>query len=215
MCLLDFSNGALMIMAAVFRAISVVRVIGPGLFSVRSSLLIVTCCFLWSATDARAQLWDTPPLPVVKYVLAADGITFSVGVEQVHVSVCRSAVIHFVANPEPSHAAGKNQPWMLDPKESCPGARFQVSQTADQMILTTDTLKVEFSLKWGNIQYSTRAGETLLRERNSIPRTYDPAELNDEKTFHVEDRFSADFSEGFYGLGQHQSGLFNYRGATV
>ena len=76
-------------------------------------------------------------------------------------------------------------------------------------------LKIEFSLKWGNIQYSTLAGETLLRERNSIPRTYEPVELNGEKTFHVEDRFSADFSEGFYGLGQHQSGLFNYRGATV
>jgi alpha-glucosidase (family GH31 glycosyl hydrolase) len=54
-----------------------------------------------------------------------------------------------------------------------------------------------------------------LRERNSIPRTYEPVELNGEKTFHVEDRFSEDFSEGLYGLGQHQSGLFNYRGATV
>ena len=48
-----------------------------------------------------------------------------------------------------------------------------------------------------------------------MPRTYDPAELNGEKTFHVEDRFAPDFSEGFYGLGQHQSGMFNYRGSTV
>ena len=85
----------------------------------------------------------------------------------------------------------------------------------DEVILTTDTLKIEFSLKWGNVQYSTPAGEALLRERNSIPRTYEPVELNGEKTFHVEDRFAPDFSEGFYGLGQHQSGLFNYRGATV
>ena len=35
------------------------------------------------------------------------------------------------------------------------------------------------------------------------------------KTFHFEDRFSAGFNEGLYGLGQHQSGLFNYRGASV
>jgi alpha-D-xyloside xylohydrolase len=39
--------------------------------------------------------------------------------------------------------------------------------------------------------------------------------LNGEKTFHVEDRFSPNFDEGFYGLGQHQSGMFNYRGATL
>ncbi len=204
-----------MIMAAVFRATNVVRVIGPAPFSVRSSLLIAMCYFLWSPTDARAQLWDTPPLPPVKYAPAPDGMVVSVGPEQVHISVCRSSVIHFVANPEPSRSVGQNQPWMLDANESCPGAKFQVAQTADEVILTTDALKVEYSLKWGNITYGTLAGETLLRERNSIPRTYDPAELNGEKTFHIEDRFSADFSEGFYGLGQHQSGLFNYRGATV
>ena len=120
-----------------------------------SSLLLAMCCFLCSATDARAQLWDTPPLPTVKYAPAPDGMSVSVGAEQVHVSVCRSAVIHFVANPEPSHAIRQNQPWMLDPNESCPGAKFQVSQTADEVILTTDALKIEFSLKWGNIQYST------------------------------------------------------------
>jgi len=104
---------------------------------------------------------------------------------------------------------------MLDSKESCPGAKFKVSETTDAAVLTTDTLKIELSLKWGNVQFSTEGGENLLRERNSIPRTYEPAELNGEKTFHVEDRFAPDFSEGFYGLGQHQSGMFNYRGATV
>jgi alpha-D-xyloside xylohydrolase len=104
---------------------------------------------------------------------------------------------------------------MLDSKESCPGAKFKVSETTDAAILTTDTLKIELSLRWGNVQFSTVGGDNLLRERNTIPRTYEPAELNGEKTFHVEDRFAPDFSEGFYGLGQHQSGMFNYRGATV
>jgi alpha-D-xyloside xylohydrolase len=172
-------------------------------------------CFLGGTTEARAQLWDVPPLPPVKYAAAPDGMTATVGNESLHISVCRSAVIHFVATPEPPNTVRQPQPWMLDPKESCPGAKVQVLLTADAAILSTDTLKIEFSLKWGNVQYSTVAGERLLREGNAIPRTYEPAELNGEKTFHVEDRFGPDFSEGFYGLGQHQSGLFNYRGATV
>ena len=142
-------------------------------------------------------------------------MTATIGNESVHISVCRSFVIHFVAAPEPPQTIRQSQPWMLDSKESCPGARFQVSQTSDAAILTTDALKIELSLEWGNVQFSTATGEGLLRERNSIPRTYEPAELNGEKTFHVEDRFAPDFSEGFYGLGQHQNGMFNYRGATV
>jgi alpha-D-xyloside xylohydrolase len=173
------------------------------------------CCFLWSTMKARAQLWDVPPLPPVKHAPAPDGMTATVGSESLHISVCRSSVIHFVATPEPPNTVKQNQPWMLDSKESCPGAKFQVSQTAQGAILTTDTLKIELSLKWGNVQFSTAGGESLLRERMSIPRTYESAELNGEKTFHVEDRFSPEFDEGFYGLGQHQSGMFNYRGATV
>src|ERR1039457_5207297 len=95
------------------------------------------------------------------------------------------------------------------------GAKFEVSQRTDTVLLTTDILKVELSLKWGSVQYSTIRSDSLLRERDSIPRTYDPTSVNGEKTFHVEDRFSPDFDEGFYGLGQHQSGMFNYRGSTV
>ena len=66
---------------------------------------------------------------------------------------------------------------MLDAKESCPGAKFEVSETTDAAILTTDTLKVELSLKWGNVQYSSIEDENLLRERNSIPRTYEPVRI--------------------------------------
>ena len=180
-----------------------------------TSLCLGLCGLTGTATQATAQLWDVPPLPPVKYAQARDGMTATIGSERVHISVCRSFVIHFVAAPEPADTIRQSQPWMLDSKQSCPGAKFQISRTSDAAILTTDALKIELSLKWGNVQFSTAAGEGLLRERNSIPRTYEPVELNGEKTFHVEDRFAPDFSEGFYGLGQHQNGMFNYRGATV
>ena len=173
------------------------------------------CYLLGNAIPTKAQLWDVPPLPAVQIAAAPDGMTATIGKESVHISVCSASVIHFAAGPELHSQVAGSQPWMLDPQESCPGAKFQLSQTADAAILTTDTLKIELSLKRGNLQFSTTGGEILLRERDSVPRTYEPAELNGEATFHVEDRFAPDASEGFYGLGQHQSGMFNYRGATL
>jgi alpha-D-xyloside xylohydrolase len=178
-------------------------------------VLVLALFFFGDTKSAKAQLWDVPSLPPVKYAPAPDGMTATIGTESLHISVCTSSVIHFLATPVSPDSATLSKPWMLDSKESCPGAKFQVSQTADAAVLTTDTLKIELSLKWGNVQYSTVGGEGLLRERNSIPRTYEAAELNGEKTLHIEDRFAPDATEGLYGLGQHQSGLFNYRGATV
>lgn len=177
--------------------------------------LLVTTALLCSVPQALAQLWEVPPLPPVKYAQAADGLTATIGDEDVHISVCRPGVIHFVATPESPDRARPNRPWMLDAKDSCPGAKFQVSQTADAVVLTTGAVKVELSLKWGNVRYGTPANDSLLRERDSIPRTYAPVHLNGENTFHLKDRFSPEFGEGFYGLGQHQNGMFNYRGATI
>jgi hypothetical protein len=74
-------------------------------------------------------------------------VTAKIGNESVHISVCRSFVIHFVAAPDPPDTIRQSQPWMLDPKQSCPGAKFQILQTSDAAILTTDALKIDLSLK--------------------------------------------------------------------
>src|ERR1035437_8367435 len=122
MCMLDLSKGDSMIIAGIFRAMNAVRVVRQGLFGVSSPLLLAICCPLVSPTEARARLCDTHPLPAVKYAPEPDGITVSVGAEQVHISVCRSSVMHFVANPEPSRAIRQSPPWMLDSKAAWPGS---------------------------------------------------------------------------------------------
>lgn len=203
-----------MLGSKIFRTLRVRGVGIPKLSAIAGGALAATC-LLGSPMQLRAQMWGTAPLPPVKYEAATDGMRFSVGTEQIHISVCRATVVHFVASPGAGDASRPSQPWILDQKDSCPGAKFQVAQTADAITLTTEAVKVEFSLKWGSVQYGPVADAAFLREQNNLPRTYEPAELNGDKTFHVQDRFWPDFSEGLYGLGQHQSGLFNYRGATV
>ena len=71
------------------------------------------------------------------------------------------------------------------------------------------------NIERGNLSFRTISGESLLNEGNSIPRTYEPVELNGDHTYRVTDRFSPSITEALYGLGQHQNGMFNYRGATV
>ncbi len=167
------------------------------------------------AASAQLLTGQLPPQPQISATKTQDGFQARIGDEGLHVSVCADSVIHVVAGPGSPTASSPAQPWITPASQSCPDTPFEFAQTADNVTLVTATLKVEFSLKRGNLTYRTLQGKVLLSERDAVPRTYDPAEINGEKTYQVTDRFSPDATEAFYGLGQHQSGMFNYRGSTV
>ena len=168
--------------------------------------------FLASPVQAIGQEHDLSGVTVAQ---TAQGFAAKIGNESLQVTVCGDDVIHVVAGPGDPSASSPHQPWMLEATKACPGAAFHLVKGAESASLATAALKVEFSLKRGNLTFSDLQGHSLLREGNREPRTYEKAEVNGETAYHVTDRFSPDRMEGLYGLGQHQSGVFNYRGSTV
>ncbi|MGD0857729.1 MAG: TIM-barrel domain-containing protein [Terracidiphilus sp.] len=138
----------------------------------------------------------------------------TVGSELLDIAVCSGSVIHVLGRPDATAKSGQ-QPWMVDASQSCAGAPFQFAQDDKSATIRTDKIEVIFGLERGNVFFRTVNGDNLLREGNSIPRTYEPVQVNGESTYRVTDRFSPVPVEAFYGLGQHQSGMFNYRGSTV
>ncbi|MGA8086782.1 MAG: TIM-barrel domain-containing protein [Terracidiphilus sp.] len=179
---------------------------------------VMPILFLFFATSsmANAQMpgQDAPGPPPEQIEQTSHGIRATAGSEVLEVTVCADSVIHVVATPAPS-AHASPRPWMLDAQQSCPGAPFTFAQDAKAASLKTAQLEVIVNIERGNLSFRSISGESLLNEGNSIPRTYEPVELNGEHTFRVTDRFSPSITEGLYGLGQHQNGMFNYRGATV
>lgn len=180
-----------------------------------SGISFVLCFLCLPTINAQIPGQLIPDKPVITAIQSEDGMRATVGDEQLSITVCGSSVIHVVATPIASIVNNSPRPWMLDLKQACPGASFQFAKSEASATLTTGSIKVEFSLSHGNITYSTLAGASLLREGGSVPRSYEPSEINGEQTYHITDRFSPDATEAIYGLGQHQNGMFNYRGATV
>jgi alpha-D-xyloside xylohydrolase len=158
---------------------------------------------------------STPLEPPVVVTQSEQGLRAVIGEEQLAITVCGDSVIHVVGTPSASVKNDSPKPWMLDAKESCAGSKFEFDKNANAATLTTAKLRIALSLAHGNIAFSGAGGESLLKEGGSIPRTYEPTEVNGDKSFRIMDRFSPDATEGLYGLGQHQSGMFNYRGATI
>ncbi len=98
-------------------------------------------------------------------------------------------------------------------KKDWPETAFSAVETADEVTLATAKLKLVVAKKDSSFIFYDSSGTKLAQEND---RSLTPVEANGEKTYHLE-RFTNmwDTQEAFYGLGQHQGGVFNWRGESV
>ncbi len=153
-----------------------------------------------------------PALSAITVERDATGVTMRNAGETVRVSVCGSTLIHVVAGPGDPGDASPQEPWFV---ERCQTAPFEFARDEKSATVSTPALRVVFNLEDGRLTFRNAAGETLESESDREPRRYDPVEVNGEKLYRVSERFSLSAQEGLYGLGQHQNGVFNYRGTVV
>jgi alpha-D-xyloside xylohydrolase len=142
----------------------------------------------------------------------ANGVVVHNGEETLHLTVCGSSAIHVVSGPGNPAAASPQQPWIVNP---CQPAPFEFTQDEKQATLSTSAMKVTIHLRGGNLVFQDATGKELLAEWYVNPRSYVANTVNGEKVYRVTDQFMPQPREGFYGLGQHQNGAFNYRGTMV
>jgi alpha-D-xyloside xylohydrolase len=188
--------------------------------ALRSRRLVSLCEFL-IMTAALAIAQPAPNRQGVTVIQEADGALVTTAMDTLRLSVCGPTTIHVVASPDgKAKDATPQQPWMVQP---CTPAKFTLTVPKEapadqrQFVATLDTgsLKVLISMQSGNLDFRNEQDEQLLQEFAVTARTYEPATVNGELLDRVADRFSPDADEGLYGLGQHQSGVFNYRGTTI
>ncbi len=95
-------------------------------------------------------------------------------------------------------------------------ATWEVQEKNDTLLaLSTKALTAEVSLKTGIVIFKDKSGKTLLSE---TPRGTSFTSANTEDNSNclaIRQAFQSSEDEAFYGLGQQQTGLMNYRGHHV
>ncbi|HEX4320034.1 MAG TPA: TIM-barrel domain-containing protein [Acidobacteriaceae bacterium] len=175
----------------------------------RLAFLLPLPLLLLATSSARAQ-WN-PPNPVTSFKQIDDGLEVhqTAGVLRIHVTA--SAILHITYGPETPVPANPSDGVLA--KRDWPPAQFTVESDAKSITLTTAQVRVVIERETGVLAYETLAGKRLTTDSY---RQLIPAEVNGEKTSHAEVFFAIYGSkEGLYGLGQHQTGVWNYRGETV
>ena len=175
---------------------------GTGIF-----FLVLTVLFGGVAGWAQ---WN-PPNPVVSFEKKGQALEVRQKAGMLRIEVDAPDVLHV------TYASFDQRPperaWDRVIVKRGWGTDFGVSGDEKAVTLTTAKLKVAIERESGAIHYASADGKPLTTDSY---RMLHPAEVNGERTFHAEAAFGIYGShEGFYGLGQHQAGVWNYRGETV
>ncbi len=170
--------------------------------------LLMPLTLLACVTVTHAQ-W-TPRNPVTAVQQQADGVLLTMGTGTLKLQVCADSIIHVLYSATASFA---QHPDFVIVKKDWPGAKWTMLSTDDVVTLTTSQLKVVVTKKDGGILYLDPDGKPLVQEAT---RKLTPVKVNGEDTYRAESFISIYGSrEGLYGLGQHQAGVWNYRGESV
>ena len=177
---------------------------------VRSPRVAVQFCLLFFLMAATAFAQWTPRNPVLRVEQKSDSVLFSQQSGAFRIQICSDSIIRVVYSPD---GLFNIPPDYVVVKKDWPGAKWTLQSAGDDVVISTATLKVVVSKVDGAITYRTADGTQLLQEAS---HKLTPVEVNGEKTHRAETFFNIYGShEGLYGLGQHQAGVWNYRGESV
>ncbi|MBQ1952330.1 MAG: DUF5110 domain-containing protein [Alistipes sp.] len=93
------------------------------------------------------------------------------------------------------------------PREDCPS--FEVQKDVSRVWLQSSAVRVEVERTTGRVSFYDLAGKPILAEER---REFTPYRCADDAGYSVRQIFHSPDDEAFYGLGQHQSDEFNYKG---
>ncbi len=158
---------------------------------------------------AFAQWVDANPVKEVEKT--DDGAILTLKSGYLRFQVCSDSILHVVYSMEPNVSPRVDFTLV---KKSWQPAEFFLDTTDTKIVtLRTKEIRVRVERETSSFKIFDAQDKLLTLETS---RTLTPVEVNGEKTFRSE-RFSTLWgsSEAFYGLGQHQAGVWNYRGEQI
>lgn len=89
---------------------------------------------------------------------------------------------------------------------------YSVSRQGDTITLSTEAIKASVKAATGEVWFTDKNGTVILEENKGGGKSFVPIEVEGTKGYTIRQVFESPKEEAFYGLGQHQSDEFNYKG---
>ena len=144
-----------------------------------------------------------------------DGILISLkqstpeAVKTIRLQVINDDIIHVTASPSNSLP---DEPSLIAAYTDTQKSGWIATQKGDTVIVKTVSTVAVVSLITGEIKFTDIKGNIILQEKRGGGKTFKPIEVDGHFGYTFRQVFESPSDEAFYGLGQHQSDEFNYKG---
>jgi len=126
------------------------------------------------------------------------------------IDVIDDNIIHVMASPETRFSKRKSL-IVADNRDLSIGG-FRVGGDSDSITVSTARLNVKVSIETGAVVFYDKDYNTILKEYGTGGKSFKPFSVEGSDGYSLYQVFESPEDEAFYGLGQHQSDEFNYKG---
>jgi alpha-D-xyloside xylohydrolase len=130
----------------------------------------------------------------------------------IKLQVISDKIIHVIAGCKDSLSETKSL--MVLEKTSKP-VSWKTEQNNDEITIHTASIIAHVMLSTGEITFTDTTGQTILQEQHGGGKTFHPVNVDGKPSFQVRQVFESPSDEAFYGLGQHQYNIMNYKGKDI
>ncbi len=160
--------------------------------------------------SAAALLLLLPVAPAIgqEPSRVADGIVFTTAAGLLKVQVLSETAVRIAFAKD---AGFFTRPVLDVVPQATPFQDWKLNSTADAITLRTARLQVVVDRRTGAVRFVDSAGKTIASEEPG-GRVLEPAEVQGERTWHVQQRWAENHDEALYGLGQRQLNTLDIKG---
>lgn len=156
--------------------------------------------------------------PAFSLVNQEDGISLSLNKKQdtdaqlVRLKIYTPDIIRVTASPVDSFSRRNSLMVIVEPSDN---VKSSIKNVGDWKEISTEKITAKVHLKTGEVKFFDKQGNILLQEKENGGKIITPAVVQYERTQHIQQLFQSPPDEAFYGLGQQQNGVMNYKGHDV
>ncbi|HTF30021.1 MAG TPA: TIM-barrel domain-containing protein, partial [Flavitalea sp.] len=96
-----------------------------------------------------------------------------------------------------------------------PELSWKIDSTKESVTLSTASLSALVNLESGTVSFTDSTGKIILTEKQTAHPRIAPAVFEGKRSYSIVQSFQTTADDTYYGLGQHQDDVYNYKGHQV